>query len=515
MPSSDSLYTLLAAAARRRPDHVAIDYLGTHMTYAELDRQASLVARFLTARGVGPGQRIGFCFRKCPEALVCLFGIIRTGATYVPFDPQLPPTRINALLHHCDIRCMVADASIAGIEGLDWRVVARPAGEPAAADIVPLADILASASTADSPVLAPADDITSILYTSGSTGEPKGVMITTKSLLHFAQWGVDTFDITSTDRISNHAPYSFDLSTFDIFAAVRAGATMCPVPETAHSYPSRLARFIAQERITLWYSVPWSLVLMGMRGSLHTLDLSHLRHVLFAGEVMPPEHLRVLMKLIPNATWWNLYGPTETNVCTYHKVEPADLDRPEGVPIGRPITNTRSWIVDLNGLPVPAGEPGELVISGPTLFRGYFNNPKGTREVFLSAPDGSRAYRTGDNVIDRGDGVLLFLGRCDRMVKVRGYRIELAEVEKVVAEHPAVAEVAVLAVRDSILSNTLAGFVSLRDGHEVTGGELAAYCRRHLPYYMIPTKWRFLDRLPRNPHGKIDLTRLARQAEGR
>jgi amino acid adenylation domain-containing protein len=492
---------------------VAIDFLDRRITYAELERHSGRVAGFLEARGVGPGQRIGFCFDKSPEALVCLFGLIRTGATYVPADPHVPSSRIAMIWRDCGIRGALAGVLPKGLSDLEWAVVARPSEDaPSRGRIISLEDVLAEGPSASGPVPAPEGGIANILYTSGSTGQPKGAMITTNSLMHFSRWGVETFGITAADRVSNHAPYSFDLSTFDIFAAVRAGATMCPVPESARGYPYRLARFMAGSRITIWYSVPWCLVLMAMRGNLPSHDLSRLRHVLFAGEVMPPSPLRAWIEQVPQATYWNLYGPTETNVCTFHRVQPEDLHRPEGIPIGRPITDTRAWIVDMNGARVRAGEPGELLVSGPTVFAGYFGKPEATREQFVPAPDGQGfAYKTGDNVLDKGDGALLFLGRCDRRIKCKGYRLELAEVEAVVVAHPAVAEAAVLAAADGTLNKFLVAFVSIREGHESTAAELSAHCRRYLPNYMVPSRWRFLDRLPRNPNGKIDLATLAQQ----
>ncbi len=511
---ADSLYHLLADAARRHPDHVAIDFMGERMGYAELLRQSDLVAGYLTARGVGPGQQVGFYFHKCFGALVCLFGVIRTGATYVPFDLQVPRSRIQRICRQCGIRGMLAGALPPGLDDVDWAVVAEPSdADLPGGEVVSLDEVLGADRSATGPVSPPANDVANIIYTSGSTGTPKGVMITTRSLMHFSKWGVETFGITPDDRISNHAPYSFDLTTFDLFAAVRAGATMCPFPDAARGHPYRTARFIAGERITHWYSVPWCLVLMVLRGSLPSHNLSRLRHVLFAGEVMPPEHLRRLMAQVPGPTYWNLYGPTETNVCTFHRVEPGDLDNPEGVPIGRPIADTRVWVVDEKGRPVPPGTPGQLLVAGPTVFAGYYGN-KDTAKRLVDAPDGTdRACNTGDRVVDRGDGVLVFLGRTDRMIKCRGYRIELSEVEAVVGEHAAVAETAVVPVRHLLRGTSLTGFVAVRDGAELTAHELTAFCRQYLPPYMVPNQWRFLDRLPRTPHGKVELSGLQQQAK--
>ncbi len=512
---TDRLYELLSRSARRYPDRIAVDFMGQQITYAELDRASRIVSTFLASRGIGPGHRVGFHFHKCIEALICLFGVIHAGVTYVPFDLQAPSSRIKRICKECGITAIIAGALPPGLDGFDWALLAEPSeAELPDGEIHWLAELLATGHPTEDDPRPPEDDVANILYTSGSTGTPKGVMIPSSSLLHYSGWGVETFGLGPHDRIGNHAPYSFDLSTFDIFAAVRAGATMCPFPDAARGHPYRTARFMAQERITVWYCVPWCLVLMTLRGSLSDHDLSHLRHVLFAGEVMPPEHLREMMRAVPHPSYWNLYGPTETNVCTYHRVREKDLARPEGIPIGRPIAETRAWVVDEKAKPVAAGAPGELIVSGPTVFAGYFKDKRGTAKRFVDAPDGQgQAFRTGDIVVRRAEGELIFLNRRDRMVKSRGYRIELAEVEAVAKEHPSVTEVAVVPVKHLLRGTTLTAFVSLRDGSEVSENELVAHCLEHLPRYMVPSRWEIMDRLPRTPHGKIDLTALEKCAK--
>ncbi len=514
---TESLYALLDASARRHPQAVAVDFMGTQMTYRQLASASERVAGFLAGRGIGPGHRVGFYFHKCVDALIALFALIRVGATYVPFDLQAPTARIQAICKQCGIRGIVAGALPDGLRHLDWALVSEPPDDEDGSfdgELLNLAEALQADPLTEVPAPPPEGDIANILYTSGSTGQPKGVMVTSQSLLHFSAWGVETFGLTPDDRVANHAPYSFDLATFDIFAAVRAGATMCPFPDAARGHPYRTTRFIEQERITVWYSVPWVLVLMVLRGSLASRDLSTLRHVLFAGEVMPPEHLRTWMELAPQARYWNLYGPTETNVCTYHQVVADDLDDPEGIPIGKPIRDTQVWVVDDKDRPLPSGEVGELLVAGPTVFAGYHRDRRASARRLIDAPEGEgKACKTGDRVYQREDDVLVFQGRTDRMVKSRGYRIEPGEIEAAVAEHPSVAEAAVVSVKHLLRGTSLVGFVSLHDGAELSPGELSAYCREHLPPYMVPNQWAFLDLLPRTPHGKIDLKGLARQAK--
>ena len=318
-------------------------------------------------------------------------------------------------------------------------------------------------AAADVPVGEPAEPaggVANILFTSGSTGRPKGIEITTRSLLHFSRWVVETFGLSPADRVANHAPYSFDLSTLDVFAAVRAGATMCPVPEDIKGLPYQVARLIAEMKITVWYSVPFALTIM--LDKLGTHDLSSLRHVIFAGEVMPNATLRAMARSLPHATLTNLFGPTETNVCTWHRVTLEDLAADTPLPIGRPIADTRVWILDEAGR--PAEGAGELLVAGPTVTKGYFGDPEMTARRLTPAPDGDGlAYHTGDLVSRRPDGVLLFHGRHNRMIKCRGYRIEPGEIEAVLGRHPAVKEAFVFLVADQESGERLKACVACPD----------------------------------------------------
>jgi amino acid adenylation domain-containing protein len=493
---AETLYDLLRQAAERAPDHPAISFQGREVTYGQMLEDSDRTASLLAEQGAAPGRRVAFCFRKSPEALIALFAIIRTGAAYVPLDPAWPAERQQTVCQEAGIELWVGNVQ-PGFPGLRHTVLATPeSGFP------PRGLPRAAAERGE-----PERGVANILYTSGSTGRPKGIEITTLSLLHFSQWAVDYFEIGPADRVANHAPYNFDLSTLDIFAAVRAGATMCPVPEEVKVLPYQMARFIAQQRITIWYSVPFALIAMLPKLGAH--DLSRLRHVIFAGEVMPKPALQELARALPHARFTNLYGPTETNVCTFHGVIPEDLASEESVPIGRAISDTRLWLVDEHGESVPEGTAGELLVAGPTLTTGYFGDAELTARRLVPAPDGDGlAYRTGDLVVPRPDGVLLFRGRIDRMIKCRGYRIEPGEVEAVLGQHPRVREAAVLlAVRPD--GDRLEACLACDPAEQPSETELAEWCQRSLPAYMVPDSWRFFPALPRTDRDKIDLQRLA------
>jgi acyl-coenzyme A synthetase/AMP-(fatty) acid ligase len=282
---------------------------------------------------------------------------------------------------------------------------------------------------------------------------------------------------------------------------------MLPVPDRSRLLPYQTARFIAEREVTVWYSVPSALMLM--RPKLPAHDASRLRHVLFAGEVMPKAELRALAHALPRASFANLYGPTETNVCTFHRVEDADLRDDGPLPIGRPIDRTRIWILDDEGRPLAGAAPGELLVAGPTVFAGYLGDAELSARRLVPAPDGDgRACRTGDRVSRRPDGALQFHGRLDRMIKCRGHRIEPGEVESVLARHPGVREAAVVAVRGGTLGEGLRAHVASGPGTAPSIAELSALCRQHLPAYMVPDAWCFHDALPRTDRGKIDYRAL-------
>lgn len=495
-----TLYSLLQRAATEHSARVAIEFGNERLTYAELLHASSCIGDDLRTRGAEPGRCVAFCFRKSIEALTHLFGIIRTGAAYVPIDPSWPGERVAAIVADAGISLWVGNTPPENISGMKVALFANEQWR--------------RTTPSDAPPRAPHRDIANILYTSGSTGRPKGVEITTASLLHFSNWGAEYFGLTPDDRLSNHAPYNFDLSTFDIFAAVSAGAAMCPVPESLKMFPYQMAKFIADRGITVWYSVPSALIMMQLRGKLAEHDLSRLRHVIFAGEVMPKPALQVLSREIPHAVWTNLYGPTETNVCTYHRCTDADFADDGPVPIGVPISETRVWITGDDGLPVAEGESGELRVAGPTVTTGYFGDLDMTSLRCVPSPDGAGlCYRTGDRVRRRSDGVLMFEGRIDRMIKCRGHRIEPGEIEAALHRHPAVRQAAVVPLADPVFGNRLKACIAAKAGMALAEPDLIAHCRALIPAYMMPDVWHFYEHLPETDRGKVDLQAL--QAESR
>jgi amino acid adenylation domain-containing protein len=341
------------------------------------------------------------------------------------------------------------------------------------------------------------DELAYILYTSGSTGVPKGVCVSHRNALAFIEWAAREVDARPDDRFSNHAPFHFDLSVFDMYAAWRVGACVSIVPEQHAYVPRALVDFVVRERITVFYAVPSALILMVDRGDLLEQEDLRLRTVVFAGEPYPVKQLRRLRHGLPNVRMFNWYGPTETNVCTGYEVTAIEPDRTAPVPIGRAASGDRVWAVRDDGAVAGVGEEGELLVSGPTVATGYWG-----REPYGDGP-----YRTGDVVRQEAPGEYVYVGRRDHMVKIRGHRVELGEVEAALLSHPGVREAAVVAT-GSGLEARLVAFVA-PDAEPPSLLDLKRHCAQRLPRHMIVDSVVFLEDLPRTRNGKVD--RLALQ----
>jgi amino acid adenylation domain-containing protein len=367
-------------------------------------------------------------------------------------------------------------------------------------------------SLADSPPnrsarVQPAD-LAFILYTSGSTGRPKGVQLTHLNAVSFVEWCAGTFELRPTDRLSSHAPFHFDLSVFDIFSAVKHGATLVLIGEEIGKRPFELAQLIADRKITVWYSAPSILSLMAQFGELDSRDYSSLRLVLFAGEVFPVTHLKALVKKWPHSRYFNLYGPTETNVCTSYEVPiPVPEDRTEPMPIGKVCSHLGGIVIDSDGRAVEKGAEGELCICGPAVTQGYWNLPEQSRKSFVDVA-GATYYRTGDIVREEADGNLRYLGRKDRMIKKRGFRVELGEIEVCLYQHPGVREAAVVALPDDSLGMKVHAHLVCKDDKKPSVIEMKTFCSEHIPVYMIPDRFSFHHALPKTSTDKVDYQTL-------
>lgn len=487
------LHHLVAEAARRHPRSLAVAAQDYSVTYGQLDEMADRFAGSLRRRGVQPGDRVMLWSGKSALAVALMQGVLRAGAVYVPVAASNPAARVARV---------IADSSAAVVavgEDAADEITGVP-GElaPYAGKLVRLPGLLADAPSARTVTHdgGDADDPAYILYTSGSTGTPKGVCLSHRNALAFVEWAARVLDLGPEDRLSNHAPFNFDLSVFDLYGAFRAGASVHLIPPGMAYAPGQLVQFIRDRRISVWYSVPSALALMMREGGL--LDAAPppgLRACLFAGESFPIRQVQALRKAWPAVRLLNWYGPTETNVCTSYEVTDADLARTGSLPIGTPASGD-TIIVD------PPGDEGEIVVSGPTVMLGYWGRPPQTG-----------AYRTGDKGRMGRDGNLEYVGRIDRMVKVRGNRVEPGEIETVLCEDPAVAEAAVIVVGDGLGARLHAVVVPAGPARPRLLA-LKQFSAQRLPAYMVIDALHVVPALPLTPNGKIDRAALATAMNG-
>jgi len=523
------LNQLLTESTQRQPDQAAVVSPEATLTYAELDSLSNQIANQLLEDGVRTGDRVGIFLPKSTYSVAALFGIQKAGAAYVPIDPNSPSQRAAYILRNCDIRGLVTNSeklatlpedffhagtvrSILLTDNTSKEAIGQRAEH---GHVSSWAEMRANRPGTNPCVPVIDNDLAYILYTSGSTGEPKGVAISHLNSLTFVNWCFDEFGVKPSDKVSSHAPFHFDLSIFDIFCTIKAGATIYLVPNEILAFPVLLARWIAEQGITIWYSVPSALIQLVERGRLETHNYDRLRTLLFAGEVFPIKYLRQLIQAIPHPSYYNLYGPTETNVCTYYQVKASDLatERTEPVPIGRACANTAVVAVDDQGKPVEPHGEGELYVRSSTVMKGYWGRPDATAKVvlpnFLNDRFSDVIYKTGDIVRLLPNGDYQYLGRRDKMIKSRGYRIELGEIEAALYAHPEVIEAAAVAVPDEKIGARIVAYVVSSNGLEPK--ELENHCKDRLPRYMMPEKFEFRSGLPKTSTGKIDKVSLEKE----
>jgi amino acid adenylation domain-containing protein len=504
------LHDLLINSARLHPDKNAVEEPGdAAITYRELDRQSSEIRGILRANGVVAGDRVGVYVPKSISSVVAVFGILKSDAAYVPVDPQAPPARVAYIFGNCSVKAMVVDKSL--LPGL-----LQAFGEtelPVIGEYGENLTILAGPPpSADAPVENGAG-LAYILYTSGSTGRPKGVMISHSAAMGFVDWCSETFEPNTEDRFSSHSPFHFDLSVFDLYVSIKHGATVVLIGEELGKQPLGLTALIPEKKITIWYSTPSILRMMIDYGKFEEADCSSLRQVLFAGEVFPVKYLRQLQKLVPKPRYFNLYGPTETNVCTYLEI-PKHIpeERTEPYPIGVTCSHYRSSVRDEDGSLVPYGSQGELYMIGVSLLRGYWGLPEQTAKGFYTDSEGTVWYKTGDLVRETDGGVFLFDGRRDRMVKRRSYRVELGEIEAALYRHSSIAEAAVVALPDEESGVLIKAYYSCAEGKRLSTIELKQFCSQQLPKYMIPDRFGPMTTIPKTSTDKTDYQALKAMA---
>jgi amino acid adenylation domain-containing protein len=518
MTTAEVLHRALERSAAAFGDKTAVRHPGVgSVTYAELNQLADRLRDRLVAMGVRPGDRVGIYMRKSIDAIASIFGILKCGAAYIPVDPEAPSARCAYILNNCSVAAIVAErrlepalrAELDQLGGVPPMVLLDESADPVRLRVALDAADARTAAPPASTVYPDYDALAYILYTSGSTGRPKGVMLSHRNARSYVDWCTDTLGPNENDIFSSHAPLHFDLSILDVFVSLKHGATLVLVGEEMGKDPLRLAPLIADEKITVWYSTPSILNLLALHGKLDRYDYAALRIVCFAGEVFPIPQLRALRAKWPHPRYFNLYGPTETNVCTFYELPPTTpAERADPYPIGLCCSHVRCRVVDFDGADVSAGGEGELVVTGDGVMQGYWNLPEQNARAFLVDAAGAKWYRTGDIVIQEPSGDYIYHGRRDRMVKRHGYRVELGEIEAGLATHPAAREVAVVSTTDATGGVRIEAYLSFRDDHRPSVIELKQFCSEKLPRYMVPDVFGFLPALPRTSTDKIDYQAL-------
>ena len=521
------LHEAVTAQARVRPDAIALVLGGETMTYGALEEASNSLANMLRDAGCQTGDRVCLFMPKCPLAVVGMLGVLKAGAAYVPLDTASPAQRIGMIIEASAPKAILLAGE--GVKGLDAllgengktapTVIAMQetalSGEHFASGY-DLGMLSRFAGAAPDVELEP-ENMAHVLFTSGSTGIPKGVVITHRNALSFVDWGRGYFGTAPGDKISSHPPLHFDLSTYDIYGTLSAGAELHMVPKAANLLPAKMADFIRSSELDQWFSVPSVLTFMAKHDVVAENDFPHLKRLLWCGEVLPTPTLIHWMERLPHVTFTNLYGPTEATIASSYYTMPAcPTDPRAAVPIGTPCTGEKLFVLDDDLKEVPQGEIGNLFIQGVGLSPGYWRDEEKTKAAFLPNPFSDdptdRIYRTGDLARVNEQGLVDFLGRADTQIKSRGYRIELGEIEAALSALDTLRESAVVACETGEFEGAMicCGYAAVDD---ITPAKLRKKLTEALPSYMIPSRWKAYDVLPKNVNGKIDRKQIKEDFE--
>lgn len=504
----------LRSTVSRFPERIAIREAEKSITYEELDKQSDFIAWKLNSIGHKQREVVGVLLPKSIDAVSAFIGVLKSGGTYIPLDSVYSPLeRILHILQIGKVNFVITSTE-------EWDKITQYSSgekkEPLENIQVVFIDKTLTEDTLSRKMIdrkldeeITDDDIAYILYTSGSTGTPKGVTITHLNALTFVRWAIDYFNPEPGTVFSCHAPFHFDLSVFDLYVSLSTGGCVVLVPYEISSNPKKLIEWIAVNKINYWYSVPSIWVAILNYAKIDPEQLNSLKKILFAGEVFPPKFLRELMKHLPEASYYNLYGPTETNVCTVYHVRDIEQVTDSPVPIGKACANTEIVILNENNRPASIGEKGALFAKGSIVTKGYYMDEELTKSAFIKSPlpnhNGALLYKTGDIVKINSDGDYEYIGRSDFMVKVSGFRVELQEIEYVLYENPDIDEAVVIAYTNEQHGNTsLGAIIKLKDGSNLTILEIKKMISAKLPYYMIPEVIFKLNGIPKNINGKFD-----------
>jgi amino acid adenylation domain-containing protein len=499
-PANAPIHELFEVQARRAPDAVAVEYDGRELTYGELNAQANQVAHYLVRHGVGPDVIVGTCVERGMDAIVGILGILKAGGAYVPVDPDSPAPRLTFMLDDTAAPVLLTQARLRDrLSGYKGRTISLDADWPE----------IARERRDDPKVQVGPGNLAYVIYTSGSTGRPKGTCVEHRSVVRLVK-STNYVELGPQDVFLQFAPLSFDASTFELWGSLLNGAKLVVCPAGAPSLED-LARVIKERAVTtLWLTA----ALFHQMVDEQIDSLRGVRQLLAGGETLSVSHVRRMLAAIGKGRLINGYGPTENTTFTCCHVMTADSQIEQTVPIGRPISNTRVYVLDRNMQPVPVGVYGELFIGGDGLAREYLHQPELTAEKFVADPFndevGARLYRSGDLVRFSPHGWIEFLGRIDNQVKIHGFRIELGEIEATLDRHPAVRQSVVIVREEEPGRKQLVAYVVPESGALPHPRELRQYLNERLPDFMVPAAVVLLDAFPLTPNGKIARKALPR-----
>ena len=498
-------------------------------SYEELENQSNQVANTLIQLGVSSQDRIFVCSSRNSRYISIIFGILKAGAIYVPVSEKSPFERMCEVYEGCLPRCIVCDkSSLSSVDQVmqrfgvkDYPVLVTDdlIGESLFNNkkIIGWSEIKGKSKFLPNRKLGKSD-LAYILYTSGSTGKPKGVCISHGALIDYSVWASEYLSISETDRVLGTAPFYFDMSIFDIFATIYAGATLYIADNSAAIYPATLVNFINEHQLTIWKGVSSLLSHVVKMGAINSTKLKSLKKILFAGETLPTDYLIAWMESLPGKQFYNAYGPTEaTGVSAIYKIPMIPSDPGEVVPIGQACKNTIILLI-CNGRPVKQGETGEIYISGTCLSSGYWNNSKLTEKVFIPNPlepkSNKFVYKSGDLAYHNSDGNLVYVSRIDDQIKYQGYRIELPEISVCLLAMPGIKDSAVI-FSEHIKSKERQIIAFVEPDKLLSEKDVINYAKKKLPIYMVPKKIIILQNLPRTDRGKVDKMNLSDLAKKR
>jgi len=496
------IHELFEAQVNRTPQAAALIFESQRLTYEELNQRANKLARYLQASGIGPEILVGISMERSLEMIVALLGVLKAGGAYVPLDPTYPKERLAFMMEDADVKLVLTqshlvqqlpdyEAPVICLDTDEDGLIQSQGSRPEDSH---------NLQTGVSP-----QNLAYVIYTSGSTGKPKGVMTSHQAMCNMILWMQSAYGMTTSDRLLQKTSFSFDASVWEFFWPLIAGATLVVAKPYGDKDGAYMVKTTAEENVTILQMVPSVLQMVVEQEGFE--NCRSLRHLFSGGEALSAAVCEKYFERLAEARLTNVYGPTETAMhVTIWDCERGSKQRM--IPIGRPVGNTQTCVLDEQMQPVPIGVAGELYIGGVQVARGYVNRADLTAARFVPNPygrePGERLYRTGDRVRYRTDGGIEFLGRIDDQVKIRGYRIELGEIENVLRQHPGVLEVIVMAREDVPGDKRLAAYVVPESAQELRISELRNHLMAKLPDYMIPSAFMLLEKLPLMSNGKVD-----------